>query len=223
MSALWADAGTLESTTETSGGSRAVLRGLPRSAPRLARVPFLLVLIALFVLGMTGLLMLNTTLQNQAFQASTLHRQASELTYTQAGLESRLDQMAAPQELARRASAYGLRPNPYPAFLAVPSGKVLGKPQRVSGAEVPILIIKTPAELTAERAAAAARKKALAEQQVARAKAAAERAKLKAAKDKIKAAAEKKAANKKPANKKADAKRADGKKPRPAKATPGRG
>jgi hypothetical protein len=189
----------------------------------LARVPFLLVLIAVFGLGMAGLLMLNTTLQNQAFETGTLHRQASELAYSQADLESKIDHLAAPQELVRRASALGLRPNPHPAFLVLPKGKIVGKPIPVSGNEVPTLVIKTPAELAAERAAAVAKAKAKeaqkvadakakAAQQVAEAKAKAalqvEDAKTKAAQQvaqakAAKAAAAKKAAAQKTATKKA--------------------
>jgi hypothetical protein len=85
------------------------------------------VLIGVFGLGMAGLLMLNTTLQNQAFQARTLNREATQLAYVQADLENRLDAQAAPAELARRASALGMRPNPHPAFLVLPKGKVIGK------------------------------------------------------------------------------------------------
>jgi hypothetical protein len=186
MSALWAPSTSNPepSAPETSvpePQSRPNLRAVPKALPRLARVPFIMVLIALFGLGMTGLLMLNTTLQNQAFKASTLNRQATELAYTQADLESQLDKMAAPQELARRASAYGLRPNPYPAFIVLPSGKVVGTPRPVSGNEMPEIVIKTPAELAADRAAALARAQAQAAKKIADARA-------KAAQDKLDAA-----------------------------------
>ncbi|MET0695724.1 MAG: hypothetical protein ABWY56_17460 [Propionibacteriaceae bacterium] len=183
MSALWAPlTGTSEQVAAPETESRPSLRAVPKPLPRLARVPFILVLIALFGLGMTGLLMLNTTLQNQAFQASTLNRQATELAYTQADLESQLDKMAAPQELARRASAYGLRPNPYPAFVVLPGGKVMGTPQPVTGDEVPEMIVKTPAELAAERAAAIVRAREKAAQKAAEARAKAVQDRLDAAK-----------------------------------------
>jgi hypothetical protein len=129
-------------------------------AARLARFPFLLVLLLIFGIGMAGLLMLNTTLQSQAFQSRTLNRQATELAYAQADLDNQLDALAAPQELARRASALGMRPNPSPAFLVLPSGKVVGDPTPVSGSEIPALIVKTPAQLAAEEAAKRARAEA---------------------------------------------------------------
>jgi hypothetical protein len=53
-----------------------------------------------------------------------------------------------------------MRPNPHPAFLVLPSGKVLGKPTPVGGEEVPALIIKTPAQLAAEQAVKRARAQA---------------------------------------------------------------
>jgi hypothetical protein len=195
-------------------------------------MPFILVLIAIFGVGMTGLLMLNTTLQNQAFQAGTLNRQATELAYTQADLESQLDRAAAPQELARRASAYGLRPNPYPAFVVLPKGKVLGKPKVVTGLEAPTIVVKTPAEVAAERAAAAAKAKADAAAAAAKAKAdaAAAKAKAEAAKKaeatKAKADAAKKkaeAAKKKAAQQAAAKKPAEPTQQKPPGQTEGRG
>jgi hypothetical protein len=152
----------------------------------LARFPFLLVLIGIFGIGMAGLLMLNTTLQSQAFESRTLNRQATELAYAQADLEDQLDVLAAPQELARRASAIGMRPNPYPAFLVLPGGRVLGEPTPVGGQEVPALIVKTPAQLVAEQAAKRAR---------AEAKAAAKAAKREAAQTKSQQKAEHQKAN----------------------------
>jgi len=129
-----------------------------RRQSRLERLPFLGVLIAIFGVGMAGLLMLNTTLQNQTFQGRALTREATELAHIQADLESQLDAAAAPAEVARRASALGLRPNPHPVFLVLPTGKIVGEPAPVSGREVPSLVVKTPAELAAQRAKAAARR-----------------------------------------------------------------
>jgi hypothetical protein len=142
----------------------------------LARFPFLLVLIGIFGLGMAGLLMLNTTLQNQAFEARSLNRQASELAYVEADLQNRLDVAAAPAELARRASLIGMRPNPRPAFLVLPKGKIIGDPTPVKGSEVPGLVVKTRAQLEAERAKRIAAKKARAAKKAAKEKAAKEKA-----------------------------------------------
>jgi len=178
MSALWAPIAARGDAVRTAGRP---LRAVAQPAVRLARFPFLLVLIGVFGLGMAGLLMLNTTLQSQAFQSRTLNRQAGELAYAQADLENQLDALAAPQEVARRASALGMRPNQFPAFLVLPAGKVVGKPTPVSGHEVPALIVKTPTQLAAEQAAKRARAEAKAAEKAAKQEAAAAEAKRKAA------------------------------------------
>ena len=178
MSALWAPIAARADQVRTTGRP---LRAVAQPAAQLARFPFLLVLIGVFGLGMAGLLMLNTTLQSQAFQSRTLNRQATELAYAQADLENQLDALAAPQELARRASALGMRPNQFTAFLVLPSGKVVGKPTPVSGDEVPALIVKTPAQLAAEQAAERARAEAKAAAKAAKKEAAAAEAKRRAA------------------------------------------
>lgn len=236
MSALWApvDPGT----GERVGGRRSArLRAVAAPARRMPRAPFLLVLIGVFGLGMAGLLMLNTTLQNQAFASRALDRQATELAYTQADLENQIDVVSAPPELARRASALGMRANPYPALLVLPSGKVVGKATPVEGDELKSLIVYTPAEIAANKAAAeakaaakaaAAKAKAKAEaiEAKAKAKADAAKAKAKAAADAKAAAAQKKAAAAKAAAaKKAAAKKAAAKKSSTSKAgtTGGRG
>ena len=178
MSALWAPIAARDEEVRNTGRP---LRVVAQPVIGLARFPFLLVLIGIFGIGMAGLLMLNTTLQSQAFQSRTLNRQATELAYAQADLENQLDALVAPQELARRASALGMRPNPYPAFLVLPSGKVVGEPTPVSGHEIPALIVKTPAQLAAEEAANRARAEAKAAERAARKEAAAAEAKRKAA------------------------------------------
>ena len=156
MSALWAGWAPLVPAR------RIWLRPVDAPTQRLARFPFLLVLIGIFGLGMAGLLMLNTTLQNQAFQARSLNRQATHLAYVQADLENRA----------------GMRPNPHPAFLVLPEGRIIGEATAVSGREMPSLVVKTTEEVAAERAkAAAAAKKAAAERAAAEQQAAAKRAK----------------------------------------------
>ena len=157
MSALWAP---ITGRRDDAVTTRRPLQAVAEPAARLSRFPFLLVLIGIFGIGMAGLLMLNTTLQSQAFESRTLNRQATELAYAQADLQNQLDALGTPQELARRASELGMRPNPYPAFLVLPSGKVVGKPTPVAGSEVPALIVKTPAQLAAEQAAKRARAEA---------------------------------------------------------------
>ncbi len=198
MSALWAPVtpGDLERSPHRSSER---LRAVRAPAGRLPRAPFLLVLIGVFGLGMAGLLLLNTTLQTQAFHSRSLERQATELAYTQADLENQIDVVSASPELARRASELGMRANPYPALLVLPSGKVVGKAAPVAGDEMKSLIVYTPAEIAANKAAAKAK---------AAAEAAAKKAKAKADAIKAKAEAKAKAAEKKAAAAQAEKKAA---------------
>ncbi len=176
MSALWAPiSGWFDQAPADPLRLRA-LRSGAESSERMARFPFVMVLIAIFGVGMAGLLLLNTTLQGQAFESRTLNRQAAELSYVQTDLETQLDVLSTSHELARRASAIGMRPNPYPALLVAPSGKVIGKAQPVAGDEVPHLIVKTKAQRDAERATALARREAKAAEKAAAERAAAEAA-----------------------------------------------
>jgi hypothetical protein len=158
VSALWAGLTGAQPDAVGAQAPRARLRPVPAAAPRLARRPFAIVLIVVFAVGMTGLLMLNTTLQNQAFESRSLNRQATQLAHVQVDLQTQLDAMAAAPELARRASDLGMRANPKPAFLVVPSGKVIGKTYRVKGNEMPGLIVKTEREMESDDAAAAAKR-----------------------------------------------------------------
>ena len=133
MSALWAPLqAPVEERTRREGESRR-LRAVPALPARMARIPFITVLIAIFGVGMVGLLVVNTSLQNQAFESRALNRQAAQLVYAEAELQSQLNQVRTPEQIATKASALGMRANPYPAFLVVPSGKVIGEQHRIKG------------------------------------------------------------------------------------------
>lgn len=186
MSALWTslqapldDRRRSHGSARSRGGERR-LRAVPSLPERMARVPFITVLIAIFGVGMVGLLMVNTSLQNQAFESRALNREAAQLVYAEAELKSHLNQVRTPEQIATKASALGMRANPHPAFLVIPSGKVIGEKHRVDGTEMKGLIVKTPEQLAAEKAAREAKAKAKADA-AARAKAAAEAKKAAAA------------------------------------------
>ncbi|HEU4545495.1 MAG TPA: hypothetical protein VFR88_04305 [Microlunatus sp.] len=191
MSALWAPLQAPLDDRPARGGTAGRkgrgLRSVPALPERMARIPFITVLIAIFGVGMVGLLVVNTSLQNQAFESRALNRQAAQLVYAEAELQSQLNQVRSPEQIATKASALGMRANPYPAFLVVPSGKVIGERHRITGDEMKGLIVKTPAQLAAEKAAREAKARAKAAAEAAKTKAKAEAAQRKAAE---KAAAE---------------------------------
>lgn len=165
MSALWAPLVDRSDSRRSRQETKPGLRPVAKPVRRLSRIPFLMVLAGILGLGMVGLLLLNTTLQNEAFQARALNQQAAELSYHQAALEGQVDKVRAPQELASRASALGMRPNIYPVYLILPEGKVIGKPTPVKGNELGESVLKPPEQFAAEQAAKhqAAVKKAAAE------------------------------------------------------------
>ncbi len=169
-----------------AGSSRPTLRAVRSSSRPLARAPFLILLGVILVAGMVGVLILNTSLQNQAFEVRDLQRQAAELGYERAALDAELDAVSSPESLAKKASRLGMRPNPYAAFVDLGSGKVVGKPQTVKGNEVPEVVARSGDEIRAaqiekrrkQQAAAVEReRKRLAAEKAAAEKAAAEKAK----------------------------------------------
>lgn len=203
MSAL--ESGPLDTDTRTTrrkspqptGRSRLSVVATPNQPLR--RTPFLLVLALVLGVGMVGLLVLNTTLQNQAFAARTLNREASLLANQQAQLQARVDVLRTPQTLAEKAATLGMRPNQNPAFVKLPEGRIVGNPKEVAAGPLPPWLRSTPEEVAREKSARADRTadERAAERKAAEERAAAERAAA------AKKAAEKKAADKKAADQKA--------------------
>ena len=190
------------------------LRQVPIPQRRIGNVGFVIALAAFLALGMVGLLLLNTALQEQGFAVNDRQREATRLGYRVAALESEVTEARSSTRLAVEASKLGMVPNPYPVYLRLPDGRISGDPTALTGNELPDVRYRTPEQLEAlakkqaeaeerrkaELAAQAKERKERAEE--ARRKAAeAKAAKEKAAKEKAERAkqeaAEKKAAAKK--------------------------
>ncbi len=133
---------------------RPTVKAVAAPTPRIRRVPFLLLLAGILGVGMIGLLVLNTTLQSQAFESRTLNQQAALLTNQQAQWQTRVDGLRTPATLVHKALQLGMVPNPRPAYVTVPQGKILGKPHKVS-ASLPSWIAKTAGEIRAAKAESA--------------------------------------------------------------------
>ena len=159
------------------------LRSVPRTASSLATVPFVGVVAALLVLGMVGVLVLTTALQNQAFVVQDRQHQAAVLATKVSGLQAAVADRGWVRGLAVAAQALGMRPNPLSANLRLSDGDVIGKASAVSGIEVPAIRYLNDEQVAAQ---IAAMDKAEADR---KAKAAAER-KAKAEAKKAKAEAE---------------------------------
>ncbi len=98
----------------------------PRGGGR-GRAPFVILMVLLLALGLLGLLMLNTALNDGSFELTKLQKQTTQLTDQQQGLQQQIDQNAAPDALERSARQLGMVPGGDPVFLQ-DDGKVLGTP-----------------------------------------------------------------------------------------------
>lgn len=127
----------------------------PRPRPRLRRIDsptrtmpglgFAMLVVVLVVAGMVGLLVLNTTLQNQGFEVRRAQRQAADLAYQVSDLETRVHEAASPAMVAGRATELGMVPNPNGAFIDLATGRIVGTPKAATGQEVPSLRVPRPA------------------------------------------------------------------------------
>ncbi|HWM00089.1 MAG TPA: hypothetical protein VNP20_22310 [Nocardioidaceae bacterium] len=107
----------------TNRARLSVVRGRTTNAPR---VPFAALVLTVLGLGLVGLLVLNTSLQQGAFQARDMEDRAQVLTEQREALELQVAELREPQRVADRAAAMGMVPNDSPAFLRLTDGKVLG-------------------------------------------------------------------------------------------------
>ena len=106
--------------------ARARLTVVPRSRKRTARVPFVMLVSMLLLGGVVGLLLFNTSMQQASFAATALDEQATTLSAREQTLKMELDKLRDPQRVAQQAVKLGMVPPGAPAFLELPSGKVLG-------------------------------------------------------------------------------------------------
>lgn len=149
----------------------------PVVAPRrqMRTAGFVAVVAAVLGLGMVGVLILTTMLQDQAFDVQARQSEAAALANQLSDLEARAADARSMHSLALAAQALGMKPNPYPVQLRLPDGKVIGDPSKVMGGEIPSVRyiteeraeqeLKARHEAEAKRKAeAAAKKKAEAEE-----------------------------------------------------------
>ncbi|MEO6512954.1 MAG: hypothetical protein ABIO16_18290 [Nocardioides sp.] len=107
---------------------RARLTVVPRARTRTSPVPFVMLVSFALLAGVIGLLMFNTSMQQAAFSATSMERQASTLEARKETLQMELDQLRNPQRVAREAQGMGMVIPATPAFLRLSDGKVLGTP-----------------------------------------------------------------------------------------------
>lgn len=118
---------------------------------------FVMLLVGVAGVGMVGLLLFSTALQDQAFVVNRERDEAAALQRKLTGLEAQLASVNTVPTLARRAQDLGMKPNPYAAQLVLSTGEVVGTAQKISGREIPAATYRTPQEQDDYRQAVAMR------------------------------------------------------------------
>lgn len=181
---------------------RPPLREVPKRTGRISTVPFVLVVALVLGMGMVGMLVLTTALQDQAFAVQSRQHEANVLASQVSQLQAEVADARSVKSLAIAAAKLGMRPNPYAVPLRLSDGKVLGSARPVYGNEIPGVRYLTPEQAQAQVTALDNAEKA----RIAKAKAEREK-KKEAAAAKKKAEAEAKAKAEADAKAKADAKK----------------
>ena len=107
---------------------RARLTVVPRTRPTAPRAPFVLVVAAVLLVGVVGLLMFNTSMQQASFAAAELEEEQAALRAEEQHLLMELDRLRDPQRVTQQAQALGMVPMLTPVFLDLSDGSVLGEP-----------------------------------------------------------------------------------------------
>lgn len=118
---------------------RARLRLVRTPARQLSPVAFAGVILGVIGVGLFGLLLLTTQIQNQSFELREAQARAAELGYRVSDLEAQVSRANAPAQLAGRASELGMVPNTSSAFIDLSSGTIIGDPKPMRGNEMPSL------------------------------------------------------------------------------------
>jgi cell division protein FtsB len=117
------------------GRQRAVpwLKVAPPMPVSVPRAPFILLLLFVVVGGVLGILLVNTKVNENAFQLKDLERQQAALDRQEQDLKKQIAEYEAPNNLAAQARRLGLVPADSPAFIRLPDGRVIGVPRPAGG------------------------------------------------------------------------------------------
>jgi hypothetical protein len=124
---------------------RAVLpeRVTPAARPRLRvappvpvsgpKAPFVALVLAVVVVGVLGILVLNTKINENAFRLGELRTNQATLDRQEQELNQNIAYLESPNNLVAASRRLGLVPSGVPAFITLPDGRVLGVPQPATG------------------------------------------------------------------------------------------
>ena len=99
----------------------------------LPRAPFLLLMVGLVVVGVLGVLVLNTKINENSFRLNDLRNNQASLDLQEQQLARSLADLESPGNLRAAATWLGLVPAGTPAFINLPDGRVVGVPQPAAG------------------------------------------------------------------------------------------
>lgn len=133
------------SFTRAAQRHRAQLRVVPELTAQVSQRVFWGLLVSLVIVGTTLVLMLNVTLQNQAFEMRTLAAEEQRLLNHEAVLQQQLAERSSSDALAQQAIDLGMVPATAPGFLLLPDGTMVGNPKAAEGGG-PYADLRTPAQ-----------------------------------------------------------------------------
>lgn len=107
---------------------RARLSVVPRLSSEAPRVPFVTLVSLMLIAGVVGLLLFNTSMQQNSFAATDLEKQARDLSSREQTLQMELENLRNPQSVAEKAQALGMVPASTPAFIQLSDGSIVGDP-----------------------------------------------------------------------------------------------
>lgn len=125
--------------------TRPSLTLVPQLSSTVSTMGFVLIVMGLVAAGMGLVMVVTTSVAGQSKELSALRTEATELDYRAAALNTQLQDTSSTAFLALRASDLGMVPNPYPAFVRLSDGAIVGEPTPVTGDEAPYLR-RRPAE-----------------------------------------------------------------------------
>ncbi|MFC6153290.1 hypothetical protein [Nocardioides yefusunii] len=135
-----------------AAAERARLTVVPTSTPRPPRLPFLVLVSCITLLGVVGLLMFNTSLQQASFTEADLAERAAATADREETLKMELDDLRDPQRIAVEAAKMGMVIPSTPVFLTM-DGQIVGTPTEATSEDALRITPKpqqVPAELRAQ-------------------------------------------------------------------------
>lgn len=130
---------TLDSDGATGAARRPRLTLLSSQRPMMSNVGFGVLIAALVAVGLALVMVVTTSVAAQSRDLAALRKESTELGYTAAALTTELQATSSSGSLALRAADLGMVPNPYPAFINLADGSILGEPTPVRGDEATYL------------------------------------------------------------------------------------